>query len=373
MTDSDELARALAALDEERARTAKLEEECARLQAVVRQIPAGLMIVGPTGRVVVANDDALRILRVRSHGLEDGDAVWQAWRPDGTPYAPGEWPSARSLRTGEHVAGERAEVLRGDGVRIVIEISTAPVRDPAGRLIGAVAVFQDVTTRERQERSEREFVTNAAHELQSPLAAIVSAIEVLQAGAKDSEERDVFLGHIEREADRLAQLARALLTLARAQIGRDEPRTEVVQLEPLLRGVAESLHPRAGVTVAIECAADAAVVTNRELLEQALANLAHNAEKNTTSGRIVLAARAVDGRVELSVGDTGPGIAAVERPRVFRRFYRSGEPRGEGFGLGLAIVQAAVEALGAELELDSTVGEGTTVRITVPAAARIVS
>src|SRR4030095_5438948 len=87
--------------------------------------------------------------------------------------------------------------------RSVLSVSAAPVRDRAERIIAAVSLFEDVTAREQRDQAERAFVMNAAHELQSPLAAITSAVEVLQAGVKDSADRDRFLGHIERESKRL--------------------------------------------------------------------------------------------------------------------------------------------------------------------------
>src|SRR4029450_13967258 len=151
---------------------------------------------------------------------------------------------------------------------------------------------------ERQERAEREFVTNAAHQLQSPLAAIVSAIDVLQAGAKDDPERDVFLGHIDRETHRLARLAQALLILARAQTGAEAPRDEVVPLARFLQEIAGSLRPAAGVEVHVSCPEDIALITNQQLVEQALLNVAENAAKYTTEGRISLSARAGDGGAE---------------------------------------------------------------------------
>jgi signal transduction histidine kinase len=220
--------------------------------------------------------------------------------------------------------------------------------------------------------AEREFVTNAAHELQSPLTAIVSAIEVLQAGAKDTPARDVFLGHIEDASARLARLARALLVLARAETGSEAPKTELVALEPLLADVASRLRPADGVTVEVACPPDAAVVTNRALVEQAVLNVAENAAKYTAAGRIELAARVLDGYAEISVSDTGPGIAAGEQDRVFERFYRGEQTEDAGSGLGLAIVRAAVEALGGEVELESTVGEGTLVRIRLPQGASMI-
>jgi len=339
-------------------RTAELEEERARLAAVVENMPAGLVIVDPDGKVLMINDRALTIL-----GVEEETAAHR--------HLLDELPLERTLRTGEAVSGERIQFTSADGTPVVIEVATTPVRDSAGHTIGALSLFQDVTLQERQDRAERDFVTNAAHELQSPLAAIVSAIEVLQAGAKDSDERDVFLDHIDRESARLARLARALLILARAQMGVEAPRDELVELDVLLTETASRLRPATGVEVEVSCRAEVAVVTNRQLLEQALSNLAENAAKNTTEGRIVLAAEDREGTVEITVSDSGRGIAAVDRSRVFDRFYSGPVGAKAGFGLGLAIVAAAVDALGGDVELEPSVGVGTVVRLRLPHAASL--
>lgn len=227
----------------------------------------------------------------------------------------------------------------------------------------------EATAEAREESAQREFVTNAAHELQSPLAAIVSAIEVLQAGAKDTPERDIFLGHIERASARLARLARALLILARVQTGAEAPRTELVALQPLLSDIASQLRSVETVTIEVSCPPDAAAVTNRELLEQVLLNVAENAAKYTGHGRIQLAAEVSGGQAEIRVSDTGRGIPWEEQDRVFDRFFR-GEGTGEaGSGLGLAIARTAVEAVGGHVDLQSAPGEGTTVRVRLPLGA----
>jgi two-component system phosphate regulon sensor histidine kinase PhoR len=224
----------------------------------------------------------------------------------------------------------------------------------------------------RRESAEREFVTNAAHELQSPLTAIVSAIEVLQAGAKDTPERDVFLDHIERASARLSRLARALLVLARAQTGTEAPKTELVALAPLLSEVASSLRTAPEVTVEVSCPPDVAALTNRELVEQAVFNVAQNAAKYTENGTIGLAAHVADGQAVISISDTGPGIPRAEQERVFERFYRGTAEGDGGSGLGLAIARAAADALGGGVELESTVGKGTVVRFRLPRGACLI-
>jgi PAS domain S-box-containing protein len=354
-------------------RTGALQDERARLEAVVQQIPIGLTIVDENGEVVLVNDEARRLLGgelVPAARL--GDAHWAARRLDDEPHQVDDLPAARALR-GETVSRERVKVVDPPRGSVVLEVSAGPIRTADGEVAGAVIVFHDISAQEQQQRAEREFVTNAAHQLQSPLAAIVSAVEVLQAGAKDGPEQDVFLEHIEREANRLARLTRALLILSRAQTGVEPPRDQVVAIEPLLSEVASSLRPAPGVSVEVLCAESIAVLTNRELAEQAVLNIAENAAKYTTEGRITLEAEVRDDMAQIVVTDTGVGISQRDQPRVLDRFYRaSANGSVEGFGLGLAIVRSAVDALGGELELDSTVGAGTVVRMRLPRAVTLV-
>ena len=149
-------------------------------------------------------------------------------------------------------------------------------------------VLDDLTEQERRELPEREFVTNAAHELRTPLTTIIGAVDVLGRCEGGSVQRDRFLAHIEREADRLARLARALLTLARAHAGQERPKVEAVSLHGLLQEVADEIHPIDGVAVEIDCPPDLLATINRDLLGQALRNLGENAAKHTRAGRIVL-------------------------------------------------------------------------------------
>jgi signal transduction histidine kinase len=226
-----------------------------------------------------------------------------------------------------------------------------------------------VSERESRQQAEREFVANAAHELRTPLAAITSAIEVLQGGAKERPvERDLFLGHIERESARLGRLARALLLLARIQSGAELARVAIVPLRPLFDDIVALIRPAPGVKLSVRCPKDLAAVTNAELVEQALRNLVTNAARYTTEGAITLRAARTGRRVVVQVRDTGPGLSRDARERMFDRFYRAGARDADGFGLGLSITSQAVEAVGGTLAVESVEGRGTTFSIELPAA-----
>jgi PAS domain S-box-containing protein len=133
-----------------------LDTERSRLQAVVRQVPAGLLIAEvPTGGIVLANARAHDIIRQTT--LRVGSvaeyAQYHGFHPDGRRYEPEEWPLARAQRTGETVDAEEIEIYRADGTRGWLSASAAPVRDAQGRIIAAVAVFQDITERRRREEA----------------------------------------------------------------------------------------------------------------------------------------------------------------------------------------------------------------------------
>jgi two-component system phosphate regulon sensor histidine kinase PhoR len=289
---------------------------------------------------------------------------------EGAPL-PDPWPdpSLRSLAAGLFDAKAAPAEVRAhpDDEQTYVVVGLPPGHDAET----AVLVVADVSERDRLERAEREFVTNAAHELRTPLTTIVGAVEQLQAGSKDvREERELFLGHLERESARLARLVRALLVLARAQTRQESPRLESVDLRALLEDAAAGAQPAQGVELVVSCPPGLAVLADADLLEQALANLVGNAAKYTSRGRIELSAQAErSGAVSIEIRDTGCGMTAGERSSASRRFYRGSRRDPDGFGLGLAIVQQAARALGAELDIESEPGRGTTVRLRVPAAA----
>ena len=231
-------------------------------------------------------------------------------------------------------------------------------------------LLHDVTTRERGWRAEQEFAANAAHELRNPIAAISGSLEVLQGGAKDvPDDRDRFLGHIERETARLGRLVAALLLLARIQTGQERPSLRLVELCPLLEDVAGQLEPQPGVTIAVNCPTRVAVLADEQLIRQAILNVAANAANHTSAGEITIDGRDVGAFAEIEVRDTGGGIGPDEAPHVFGRFYRSrGRIPGTGFGLGLPIARAIARELGGNITLTSELGAGTCVRIHVPSA-----
>jgi signal transduction histidine kinase len=309
-----------------------------RLETAVGALPLAVIVVDDHGEVTLANARAVELL-----AIQEGES------------APAFLQNV-ALRAGP--VHETIEVATPSGASVAIEIRATPVEE------GVVYAIDDLNERARRERADREFITNAAHQLRTPITAIATAIEVLQNGAKESQEsRDRFLGHIEQQTERLVRLARAMLTLSRAERGDIGPSLGVVPLRSIIDGLVEEIPGRRGISVEVDCDPAAAAVADDALLSEALANLLGNALDHTPEGAVRIAVEDQrNGTIAIEVIDTGEGIDEAELPRVFERFHR-GTSSGEGAGLGLPIARAAINAMGGRLELESERGRGTTVRV----------
>ncbi len=333
----------------------RLRSERLRLRRTLERLDQGVVTLDRELRIEGANDAAERLL---VQPLKDGNPLPEPWL---------DFPLRAFARElfAEGAKAKRVRVSPREGTHYTVSGIPAGNGSPT-----AVLVVTDVSELERREQIEREFVANAAHELRTPVAAISSAVEVLEAGAKDRlPERDHFLAIIDRQSRRLARLSRSLLVLARAQTGEEVVQTVAVDLCSLLEEVAASLQTNDQVLVEVDCPVGLMVLAEPDLVEQVFSNLAANAAQHTRRGRIRITARPRgDDKVAIELVDTGDGIPSEMQPRIFDRFYRGGTHDANGFGLGLAIVRQAVRALDGTIELDSAVDAGTTVRITLPIA-----
>ncbi|MGB3098988.1 MAG: HAMP domain-containing sensor histidine kinase, partial [Solirubrobacterales bacterium] len=224
----------------------------------------------------------------------------------------------------------------------------------------------------RRGEAEREFVSNAAHELRNPIAGMSGAIEVLRSGAKDDPEaRDHFLDRLHNDVERVSRLTKSLLTLARMEaIGEGE--ADVVSVEMVLSDSVSTAEVPAGIELSVEADPDLVAQADPVLLRQVLIGLLTNAYKNTPApGTVTLRAyRGDKDQVVIEVRDTGAGIPEAERDRVFERFYRgSGSLEREGFGLGLAIAKRMIDVMGGDISVESEEGRGSTFTIRLTQAA----
>jgi two-component system, OmpR family, sensor kinase len=212
--------------------------------------------------------------------------------------------------------------------------------------------------------SQKAFISDAGHELRTPITIIRGHLDVM---GDDPQERRETLELVTDELDRMGRLVNDLLLLAKASRP-DFLQPETVDLEDLTRELFAKASALAGRDWRLAGVGSGRVVADRQRLTQAMMNLSQNAVAHTGEGDAVeLGSDMRNGSVRLWVRDTGPGIPEQEQARIFERFVRLDRaPTGEGSGLGLAITRAVAEAHGGRVELDSRPGEGARFTLIIP-------
>ena len=338
-----------------------LRQERAQLEALLNASSDATVAIDRSGAVVYLNDAAKQMFTgaggqsigrpfievVRDHDLNEL-LVAAAQRGE------------RSLRVVAY--GQAQRWLQATAVHI----------DDAGAW-AALAVFHDLTEVRRLEGMRRDFISNVSHELRTPLAGIRAAAETLQEGAIDDRPAAIeFMGHIQREVDRMTQLVEELLELSRIESGAAPLHFAPLDASMLVADTVKRFArqaERAGLSLTAEPDAGAlAIIGDGERLERALGNFVANALKFTPAGgSIIVKAAADDGHVAISVTDTGIGIEPETRARVFERFYKADRGRGDGgTGLGLAIVKHIVLAHEGNVSVESRPGHGSTFTMRLP-------
>lgn len=257
----------------------------------------------------------------------------------------------------------------------VFQVFLAPVI--GGDQAGILAVFHDITTLQEIHDRQAGFVSNASHELATPLTAIKGFAETLLDGALDQPELgEKFVRIIYDESERMHRLIQDLLQLARldAQEYREQIQLSPVDISAVLTAAKQDMAPRwqqKNLTITLEYTQEQlCALAHPDWLKQVIVNLLENSIKYTPAqGNITLACWSENKQVKISVADSGIGIPAKDLPLIFDRFYRVDKARTRsagGTGLGLAIVKFIVEMLGGRIEVQSKVDIGTTFIITLP-------
>jgi signal transduction histidine kinase len=227
------------------------------------------------------------------------------------------------------------------------------------------------------ERAKSEYMRKVAHELRGPLGTIETALKVVLLGMTGglSEPSRELIARAERRTGELAAVTQDLLLLARAREAEIDQTRAPLEIGGLLREVIEDFRPRAeekGVALSAEALPGGAVLGDPVAIRQLAANLVENGIRYTERGGSVTARLRFQGAYwVLEVEDTGIGIAAEDQPRIFDEFYRGTNARehaADGTGLGLAIVKAIAERHGGSVAVESELGRGTRIAVTLPAA-----
>jgi two-component system sensor histidine kinase PilS (NtrC family) len=332
---------------------------------VIANIPSGIMTLDLEGRIIAFNATAERIT-----GFRASEVIGSSYATVGLAEFPGLRAFA-SRREGPIPAEAfEAPFTRRDGTVLPVGVTYSPLRDGEERLLGAVAIFQDLTERKRMEeqlrRADRlaavgQLAASIAHEVRNPLAAISGSIQLLHEEL-NSQGHERLLRVILREADRLKLITGQFLDQVRLPGPPGGGCDLVASLEETLFLLKQSEEYHPGIDLHFEKRVEALpVVADRDRLQQVFWNIGLNAlQAMPGAGTLAVVVGAEEGFAVVEFRDSGEGIPAEQLSKIFEPFYTT---KGRGTGLGLSIAKRLVEDLGGRIEVSSRPGQGASFRV----------
>ena len=347
-----------------------------QFRILLEKFPAGAYTCDPDGLITYFNQHAVRVWG-RAPKLNDPVdrfcGSFKLFATDGSPIAHDKCWMALALQTGKEYNGHEIVIERPDGRRVTTLAHANPIRDESGKLLGAVNILVDISDRKCAEeelraadRHKNEFLAMLSHELRNPLAPMLTAIELLSAGAENPESSRRAQEILSRQIRRLVRLVDELLDVSRITRGKITLKKETIEVQTAVRRSLEPLRSmfdtrRLEVSVSVPLH-PLHVEGDWVRFEQILGNLLNNAAKYTDPGGKIRVIVEQEGKsVALSVRDTGIGISKEMLPHVFELFEQGPRAldRAEGgLGIGLTLVRNLTALHGGSIEAHSD-GEGT--------------
>jgi two-component system phosphate regulon sensor histidine kinase PhoR len=347
-------------------------EEKWKLRAAFASMAEGVMVLDSQNRIEGLNKGMAEMI-----GREYADIVGK------TPIEAFRNIALQDALNRFRQAGEIVleEITLGDENPMILDVNISAVKSLPGQDPKTMIVFHNVTRLKKLEQVRADFVANVTHEIKTPLTAIIGFVETLQQGAIDDRVKaQKFLLTIHENAQRLNRLVDDLLTLSSIELGETKLHLEGLALEDVFETALTLISLRAALkNVRIQRDVQPGlpmVLADRDRLVQILVNVLDNAVKFTPEGGSVsiTASPEVQGSVVIKITDTGIGISKSELPRLGERFYRIDKTRSRemgGTGLGLSIVKHLMKAHEGSMEIESTLGKGTTVSLHFPVSPAV--
>jgi two-component system phosphate regulon sensor histidine kinase PhoR len=349
-------------------RLSTITQQRNELEAVLSAMVEAVLVLDTNERILRVNQAAERLFQIDANKVRLR-SVQEAIRNTDLHRFVTSTLSGHGLVEGEIVIiGDPDRFLQAHGVTL---------RSGEGSVLGALVVLNDISRLRTVEKIRRDFVANVSHELKTPITSIKGFLETLKEGAlNDRENADRFLDIVIKHTDRLSLIIEDLLSLSR--IERDTEKGEIALESGKLREVFEAVEktcrekaqPK---NIKLECTVenDLLAEINPTLLEQAIVNLVDNAIKySEPESSVKVEAHRTAGEIVIRVQDHGCGIPRDHLARIFERFYRVDKARSRkvgGTGLGLSIVRHIVMAHKGRVDVESSLGRGSTFSIYLPA------
>ncbi|TSC85716.1 MAG: Multi-sensor signal transduction histidine kinase, partial [Microgenomates group bacterium Gr01-1014_16] len=360
-----------------RERLAETERERARDEAMLGSLGEGLVVIDTHGDIVRMNPMSESLL-----GWKQAEVMGKKWddvavleTEEGKRIAAEQRATIRVLSSGKTITNDKYYYVRRDGKRFPVGTTAAPIIF-AGKVIGVIAVFRDITREKYVDRAKSEFVSLASHQLRTPLSSIKWFSEMLLAGdaGQLTNEQRQFVENVAQSNERMIELVNGLLNISRIESGRIIVDPVPTDLEQLVKETVSELQKKIAdknLELVVSVAPNIPKINvDPKMVRQVYMNLLSNSIKySPVRARIVVLISIKGSEVLSQVSDTGYGIPKREQTRVFQKFYR-GENivklETDGTGLGLYLVKAIVESSGGRVWFESEEGKGTAFWFTLP-------
>ncbi len=332
-------------------------------ESILNAITEGVCTVDREGKVLTVNNAITQIL-----GLPPDYIVGRHYRDILKNFAY-SCPVEEALK-GDVSTGEM--IIEDNGRERVIQVTSVPLKDKNGLVYAAVQVLRDITREREIDRLKTEIVRSVSHEFRTPLSAIVGMTEMLLDGDVTGDRAKDYLRIMYEEGLRLSEMVSQLLDISRLEGGLIEPILEKVRMDEVVETLKNRFSERfRQKRIEFRCSIGEGTeefITDREMLLQILTNLIDNSSKYSDDGAVIeLETKVSDNYVIIKVVDTGWGIPSEDLSHLGKRFFRGVHgQKTKGTGLGLTLCREILKRLEGKMEIQSKIGEGTSVSVYLP-------
>ena len=344
----------------------EVEYKHLQLTSVLKSISHGILVTDIDGNIILINDEARRMIKSKSPGVEEGKNIKQII--DVEPILEGIIENIGKKES------QRKNLNLENEVVYKLKIDPVYLQNSKNAIIGSIVNIEDITEITKLENMRKDFVANVSHELKTPLTSINGFVETLIINENiDADKRNRFLGIIKKESDRLKRLIEDILLLSSIESKTNILKERVVLFE-VFKEVYEIVNYIAtskDIEISYKFIDEKTVLeANGDYVKQLLLNLIDNAVKYTApGGKVTINQYTENNNIVIEVIDNGVGIPKEDIDKIFQRFYRVDKARSRavgGTGLGLAITKHIVNSLKGSITVESELNIGSKFIVTIP-------
>ncbi len=365
----------------------KLFNESRRLNAVLQQMPEGVIISEPSGKLIMRNEQVDSLIGGFTTAIQLDEASGiKALNHEGKVYKNENWPLARSLNQGEIIKNEEMIIERESGKTTFLNVNSSPIKNDENQIIAGVVIFHDITEIKKiQSELEQavsmrdEFLSIASHELKTPMTSLKLQIQMLLRKLEHTHESidplkpniQGVLILIDKQVSTLNRLVEDMLDISRLRTGNLKIEVSSFSMGDLITETLLNLEDQIKLSgysaPTVRFSGDLNGVWDRMRLGQVLINLITNSMKYGNKNLIDIQASGTADLVKVCVSDRGIGISNDDQLRIFDRFERAISPSEvSGLGLGLFISKQIIKAHGGDIWVKSVVNKGSTFTFEIP-------